>query len=1511
MKMVRIIVLTLICLSTGHLPVAKAQPSMTLDPDKAITQYDVERWTTEHGLPMKRVSSITQTSDGYIWLGTQEGIVRFDGFTFDVFDKRQTGLESKTVTAVLEDGRGTLWIGTVAGLSRYRNGRFETLTVDDGLADNYISTLLEDDSGRIWAGSYDEGISIIDGRSIAVLDDQTGLTSNSISALYQDVAGSVWIGTTDAGIMKFADDGIVSYSTDSALPNDGITSIGGNDDGTLWIGTKDGFVILENRTFRTYTADDGLAGNVIRAVREDAAGTLWIGSEGGLTRYRGGRFEPQVGIDDLGSVLAIHEDTEGSLWIGTQRGGLFRLQDGKFTSFTTSEGLGGNSVYSVYEDVNGDVWIGTLGGGVSRIRDDNVSTLSDDSGLNARNVVSLYGSDDGTIWLGTTGDGLLRYRGGILRQYSNEDGLPGNGVYTILEDARGHLWLGAGRAGLVRFDGRDFDTFTTADGLTDNSVTALTVGTEEHLWVGTYYGGLNLVKNGQVVATYTTDNGLPNNYVSSMYLDEEGILWIGTREGGLTRLKDGELTSVTVEQGLFNDTILQILEDDEGDLWMSSNRGLSRISKANAHAVLDGSRSTLESTVYDRSDGLKTIEFNGGSQPAGWKDRQGRLWFASTKGVVRVDPLQLRHNEVPPPVTIEQVLVMEEGVRTDTAAVLAPGNNNVEFDFVGLSFIANDEVIYRYMLEGIDQHWIDAGSRRQAFYTNLPPGDYTFRVMARNADGIWSERPAAFSFYLKPFFYQTAWFAALMGILLVLVGVAIYQIRIRHLKALQLDLEATVRDRTRDLREEKRKVEESKSVIEEQADQLRELDRVKMRFFGNISHEFRTPLTLNIGPLENALSGLYGPIPEGLRGQLSIMLRNARRLLRLINQLLDISKLESGRMDLHPKRIDLVQFVEGVSISFMAYAEKAGIGLKFEAADEVVPATFDPEAMEKVFYNILSNAIKFTPEGGRVDISVATTNDGAGAEVRISDSGVGIPAEELPHIFDRFRQVEGSSSTVQQGTGIGLALVKELVELHGGSIVVKSEAGHGAEFTIAIPVGKDTGESLEDADEALGYSRRNSPLDAVDSKFVEWHASDDVDRWTDWTVSPELDRLDSSDELDDDPIGGDGAVRQSVMQTATTDALILVADDNPDIREYMVGCLAGSYRTITAKNGKEAFDKAKKHAPDLIISDVMMPRFSGYDLCRAVRADEEISMTPIILVTSKSAVDDKIEGLEAGADDYLPKPFNAEELFARVRNLLMLRKQQTDLQDLNDILQAKNAELEEVSELKSQLLRIAAHDLKNPLNNIREFATLIREDVDVNSEVGTMLGLIERSSNQMFELISEILESEALESGQLQITRKPIDLVDVAAAVVESNRRQAERKEQHLVLDLPPENTHIVEGSAEWLTEAMDNLVSNAIKYSPAGKSIWVSVSRVDAVIRFEVRDEGPGLTDKDMSRLFQKFQRLSTMPTGGETSTGLGLSIVKQIAEMHDGEVVVESERGVGSAFIIQLSAADKPVEA
>ena len=746
---------------------------------------------------------------------------------------------------------------------------------------------------------------------------------------------------------------------------------------------------------------------------------------------------------------------------------------------------------------------------------------------------------------------------------------------------------------------------------------------------------------------------------------------------------------------------------------------------------------------------------------------------------------------------------------------------------------------------------------------------------------------------------------------LALLAFSGYRWRINQLKAREQHLEQVVRERTQDLRLEKEKTEQAlqetelarreaeeqreiaekaRSVIEVQADQLREMDRIKTRFFSNLSHEFRTPLTLNIGPLENALTGMYGPLSDIMRTQMEMMLRNARRLLRLINQLLDLSKLESGRMKLKVQPGNIVDFLEGIMLSFTAFTEKRGIDLTFTASSDNITLHFDHQNLEKVFFNLLSNAVKFTPDHGRIEVVVQA----GPAEIEnrlcdavtigVKDTGQGIPQHELPYIFDRFHQVDGAVHRMQEGTGIGLSLVKELVALHGGTITVESELGEGTAFYIALPRGTA---HFRDADVVMTSVDVEPPSRGP---MVEMAVFDE-----------EAVSMPPAVVV---PAKGTPAEEAPALEMPDEQHLILVVDDNADIRTYIAGCLESRFRLVMARDGREGLEKARSHRPSLIISDVMMPGMNGYELCRALKNDEVLNHIPVVLLTSKASIEDKIEGLEAGADDYIAKPFSARELLARLRNLLHIREQQRDLKDLNKELIRINDALVEASEMKSHLLSIASHDMKNPLTAIREFANIIKQELDPDSHLIELLDLIYESTDQMLRLITQLLDSAALESGKLELEKHPCDMGKLAETIVQRNRNQAERKGQEIHFIKAPQANLMIEADGERLQEAMDNLISNAIKYSPHGRHIRVTVERVDEAVWFSVQDEGPGLTEEDKERLFGKFQKLSAQPTGGESSTGLGLSIVKQIVEFHGGRVQVESTPGQGSTFSLVLPA-------
>jgi signal transduction histidine kinase len=496
--------------------------------------------------------------------------------------------------------------------------------------------------------------------------------------------------------------------------------------------------------------------------------------------------------------------------------------------------------------------------------------------------------------------------------------------------------------------------------------------------------------------------------------------------------------------------------------------------------------------------------------------------------------------------------------------------------------------------------------------------------------------------------------------------------------------------------------------------------------------------------------------------------------------------------------------------------------------------------------------------------------------VRVADTGSGIQADQLPHIFDRFHQVDGIVSRVQEGTGIGLALVKELVSIHGGEITVESAPGEGSMFNVYLRKGVDHFDEIFDTPYSDESEISHGPM-------VEMAVFEDIESLS----------------------SGDGAVVDASVEAGGSGRpQIVVVDDSRDIRNYVVGCLSGRYTVATASDGVEALEIIRRRPPDLILSDVMMPRMDGLELCRAVKGDEELRHIPIIMLTSKASVDARIEGFQSGSDDYLSKPFNSRELCTRIDNLLRSRKQSAELLVLNRALVEKNEALREATELKSELLSIASHEVKNPLTSIREFARILKGEVGESSHLNELLDHIYSSSNEMLQLVTQLLDSDALEGRQLLLDKRPVDVTSLVEIIVHRNRAQAKAKGQTIVFEAPPRGEIMVMADFERLREAMDNVVSNAVKYSPLDQPIHISLEKADRKVRFLVRDEGPGLTRDDKKRLFGRFQRLSAQPTGGESSNGLGLSIVKQIIELHGGNVSAKSRVGRGTTFIIELDA-------
>jgi signal transduction histidine kinase/ligand-binding sensor domain-containing protein/DNA-binding response OmpR family regulator len=1043
-----------------------------------------------------------------------------------------------------------------------------------------------------------------------------------VNCIVFDLENKLWIGT-DMGLFRFDletgeyNNFFANPGISGSISSSQITDAVRDRNGDLWFGSSSGLNRFKHngQTFENYFVDPSDLANPINAVhwlKSDKDGNIWTQSQrdnggiGCLNKKNKKFTHYSTGFGLWFSSFTI--DRSGIAWLGNEFGGLYKLNPKakKFSTFSIKKNerdiLRGNVIFSVFKDQSGEIWIGGQLDGLYRYNRQTKKSAfyevdSEQKDNPYSNIINcVFQARNGIFWIGTV-LGLNRFDPNTRRS-ELIDPEPGstadlNRTSHIHEDNHGGLWLLTRNGYLVHFNPNTYEAqfFSVVDNSDLGGQIEFCDLVEDRrgfFWIAS--GNLGLYKFDLAQKKLSMVEKIGKVNIASIYLDDDGILWCGTVLQGLIRYdtKTDTKSIIREKDGLLSNNIGGVEADQSGNLWLGTQKGLSRYNPQ-----------TGTFKHFFKEDGFLTDEF---SYQAHAKGKNGELIFGSMHGVVTFHPDSIRDSDYIPPIVLTDFKIqnkpvsigkdspLKQNISVSNEIILTHDQNDISITFAALDFSHPERNRYSFYLENFDEDWRKPGLERTAYYTNLDPGEYVFKAKGTNSDGVWNEKGRSIKITVLPPWWKTWW--AYSFYTLFFLGL-IYSLRRYEMNRIRLRNQV--------------KIEETKRKEHEQIDQM------KSTFFANISHEFRTPLTLILGPLTKLAAKNFS---EEDKHSLRIMQRNANRLLRLINQLLDFSKLESGKMNLQANKGDIVFFVKGLLMSFQSLAEQKQITYRFTSDRESIEIYFDRDKVEKIITNLISNAFKFTPAHGEITIRIAKNEHNV--QISVRDTGQGISSEKLPHIFDRFYQADDSLTRNQEGTGIGLALTKELVELHHGTIEVISKPNQGSEFSISLPIGR--GHLTEEQNVVEDFVLSEQPTTPIEhAELVETEQIDDV-------------------------------------QKSDSETIVLVVEDNADMRTYIREALHPTYKVVEAFDGVEGIECAQEIIPDLIISDLMMPKKDGYQLCSELKQDEATSHIPIILLTAKAERKDKLAGLELGADDYLVKPFDSQELQIRIKNLIEIRR---------------------------------------------------------------------------------------------------------------------------------------------------------------------------------------------------------------------------------------------------------------
>ncbi|MFT2008191.1 two-component regulator propeller domain-containing protein [Pontibacter sp. 13R65] len=1282
------------------------------------TSFKFNHLTTIDGLSQSSVNWIHQDKQGYMWFATSDGLNKFDGYEFTIYkynSKDSTSISDNLIETIYEDSQGNLWIGTRGGGLNLFNRDHDNFTRylhdpknNNSISCNEVFSILEDEKENLWIS-----------------------TSSGLN--YFNRSKNVF--------KRFAHD----PGNSNSLSNNYVLQLFRGSDGRIWLGCRGALNLFDSKrkSFKHFLPDEYVEGSTISGIAEDEKGNLWVAYDGSglfyfdvdneqFTRVGHTRIKNTISHNGITSIAQIN----GNLWIGTHQGGLniLNLKTRTFNNYknqpNNTNSISSNTIHSIFEDRQGNVWIGTWSTGLNVLFNEKKflhykCTSSGGNTLNNSIVKSIMEDEEGKFWIGTEGGGLNyfdRDKNSFINYMSHPSWESTDYILGMFKTKNGNLWIGSYRGGLNYYNkkNKSFTNFRSdknnPESLSNDDVSVMLEDYEQNLWVGTWGGGLNLLNKGTdrfihfkhkpnkpaslsrnlVNALFEdskrnlwvgTDAGLnllnkdrktfkvflnneqdplslSNNSILVFHEDKKGRLWIGTGGGlNLYHPEKEKFTSYTEKDGLPNNVIVSILEDDHGNLWLGTNKGISKFDPKE--------RSFRNYTV---GDGLQGNEFK---RQAAFKSKSGEMYFGGVNGFNIFHPDSIKDNNYSPPVVFTDFQIFNKSIHPNapdsplqehisvTKEIVLPYHLSViSFEYAALNYLLPEQNQYAYMLEGFDKEWNYVGNARTATYTNLDPGKYLLKIKASNNDGVWNEEGTTLSIIITPPFWKTTQAYILYGVLLSLLmygALKYYSERIKLQNSLLF--EKKQRQLEHDLNEE------------------------RLRFFTGFSHELKTPLTLILAPVEDLIN------KNGKdKHSLNLIHKNARYLLQIINKLLEFRKTEVDLNELKIAAYKLNSILETWINNYQHLAQKRKVDLIYHATKQDIIAYIDLEKLQIMVNNLLSNAFKFTPVQGRIEVIL--NQDKSNILIQVKDTGIGIHPDAVPRIFNWYYS-EGGSKNV--GTGIGLALTKRLAELHQGDVLVESTLNQGTTFTITIP-----------HDQKLSPNPQKHTVPNVSDYFFDVEVPN----------LPDFEYLIEKEECEEKIIH---------TNSETTKEVLLLVDDNPGIIQYLTGLLKDDYNILNAFDGQQGLEKAFKYIPDLIISDISMPKKSGIEFCQSLKHHVATSHIPVILLTVNNTFEYIKNGFTEGADLYVTKPFNGQLLLTQVKSLLEKRKQ------LKDYFNSNTSEAEDDNEEENTTL---FHLEKKFLDELEStiLSHIESEETDVES-IAQALGM---SRTSLFRKIKAI-----------------------------------------------------------------------------------------------------------------------------------------------------------------------------